>query len=67
MEYTIREAANIRGVSTKTIRRQILAGEVKAKLTISEPLKVSIYLIPKNEIRKIRTKPSGRPRKPVQL
>jgi hypothetical protein len=62
MEYTIREAADIRGVSTKTIRRQILAGEVKAELIFNKLLRSTIYLIPKTEIQKIKVRPAHRPK-----
>jgi hypothetical protein len=63
MKYTIREAASIRGVHPDTVRRQIRAGKLKAKLEFVDLLKSSIYFIPKNELHKITAKPGGRPKK----
>lgn len=60
MIYTIREAAEILGLNPTTIRRQIWNGEINAVL------KGNIYLIPNDELSRIKIRPAHGPKKTIQ-
>ncbi len=62
-EYTIREAAELRGVHPNTVRRKILRRQIVARAEFIQALKTSIYYIPGSELPKIKAEPGGRPRK----
>ncbi|MBI5651168.1 MAG: helix-turn-helix domain-containing protein [Chloroflexi bacterium] len=57
MGYTIREAAELRGIHTDTVRRQIRRGEILAEL------KGNLYIIPPLELKKIKVRPAHGPKK----
>ena len=60
MKYTIREAAELRGVHPNTVRRKILRGQIRAQLKFVELLRSNIYLIPRQELPKIKAEPGKR-------
>ena len=59
-EYTIREAAELRGVHPRTVRRQIKRGDINARVEFVAALQTSIYYIPRKELPKIQAKPGRR-------
>jgi predicted site-specific integrase-resolvase len=63
LEYTIREVAQLRGVHPDTVRRQIRAGEIYARIELDDHLRSAIYRIPHEELLKIKAKLGGRPKK----